>query len=457
MVLVTFVVACKGASRVDTDAPPEMIDAPPDVDGMPDAGVVACDAVPTFLDGFAASRILYVSPTGDDAADGLTPETAFASVRKAATQLVPGDEVRVAAGHYGCNVFVNVQATADHPVWIHSSDGPLQAVLDCGGTQYGVMFGQASYVALDGFDIGNTSLSHVVHVNSGPLNNGFPDHILITHNHLHHAGLTCIKMSGGWNVDVIDNELDHSQDQGPQNQGQLLDMVGAQDVRVIGNRLHDVVDQPGIQAKGGSTDVLIDRNVVTAADGGINLGGVTAPDSFYPPDADYEGLRVVATNNVLVSTQVAAAFWGCHDCAFTNNSVVMTDPHQPVRFHNGTTPTGGVSTVQNPQLIDNLFSFATRPQDLLNATPLDNAATLVQSHNLFYCATRPIAEVFSDIPVGDASTGTLLDVDPQLTDPESGDLTLQPSSPALDTGIAVPGVTHDALGECRTTWNIGAY
>ncbi|MBM4050937.1 MAG: hypothetical protein FJ279_38060, partial [Planctomycetes bacterium] len=43
---------------------------------------------------------LYVSPTGNDAADGRSPATAWRTVRKACIEALPGDTVRVAPGVY---------------------------------------------------------------------------------------------------------------------------------------------------------------------------------------------------------------------------------------------------------------------------------------------------------------------------------------------------------------------
>jgi len=53
--------------------------------------------------------------------------------------------------------------------------------------------------------------------------------------------------------------------------------------------------------------------------------------------------------------------------------------------------------------------------------------------------------------------GLVVDRDPTLGNPATGDLTLRAGSPAIGAGTPVPQVTRDAAGACRTSWNIGAY
>lgn len=48
----------------------------------------------------AIGDIYYVAPTGDDANDGRTPQTAWRNISRAAELLVPGDTVRILAGVY---------------------------------------------------------------------------------------------------------------------------------------------------------------------------------------------------------------------------------------------------------------------------------------------------------------------------------------------------------------------
>ncbi|MBN1671425.1 MAG: right-handed parallel beta-helix repeat-containing protein [Kiritimatiellae bacterium] len=61
-------------------------------------------------------RRLYVSPAGDDAHDGLSPESAFRSIGQAARVVQPGDLVLVAGGTYVEHVKLERAGTPDRPI-----------------------------------------------------------------------------------------------------------------------------------------------------------------------------------------------------------------------------------------------------------------------------------------------------------------------------------------------------
>jgi hypothetical protein len=423
--------------------------------GGADAG---CAPPPSILEGFTPKRTLYLSPTGDDKNDGLTPATAWRSLAHV-NELMPGDQVDIAAGTYACGGTITVQGTAEAPIWIRSADGPGKAVFDC-QQKAGFLIVSSQYLAIDGLEVHN-AMGHLFNVFSAQMPPFEPmsRHVLFTRNHLHHAQMACIKSSQSEYIDIVDNEIHHPEAFGANVGGQAIDFVGVNRSWIANNRIHDVMTNVAVQAKGGAVDVVIEGNEIHDVMTAIHLGGSTGKMYFVPQDADYEGLRTTAINNRLWNvTRVGVAAWGCHDCLIANNTLALVDAMQPIRGLPGATGQAAatdVSYVKNLRLINNLIYMKGGPADLLNFA-MGNTEGLLQSHNLFFRTEGPVAAAYSDVPVADATTGTVVDKDPLLADPAKGDLSLGAGSPAINAGTPVPEVKRDAAFGCRTEWNIGA-
>ena len=444
-----------GADGGHPDAPMPDANTPDSLSA--DAGP-NCTPLTTFLDGFVPLRTLHLSPSGNDANDGLTLGTAWRSLANA-NQLQPGDRVEVHAGTYACQVTLTIQATAAHPIHIRSADGPLAAVFDCTNQSFGFEIDNAAFIALDGLEI-KLAQNDLIHVQSGnPPYTNLGDSILLVRNHLHHAGDACIKANQVTNLTVLDNEVDHPETFGPQVGGQAIDLVAVHGARIVRNRVHDVQTNTAIQAKGGAQDTIIVGNRVWDVEDAIHMGGATGPQFFLPENADFEADELVASNNLIWgATNVGLSAIGCTDCIMANNTVAITAAAQPIRALPGNAGDMAIITVshtRNLRMINNLLWFdTTRPMDLLNMSPAD-AVGFTQSHNLIFFTGGAVATLYSDVPPG--GDGTILDRDPMLVAPATGDLHLQSGSPALGAGIPLAEVPDDPDGNCRSAWNIGAY
>jgi len=86
--------------------------------------VIFSAAILTFLASFTREepKIVYVSAsTGDDANDGLYPDSAFATIGRAAEIVRGGDQLIVTPGvYYEQPVFWNLGSSAERPVWIRA-------------------------------------------------------------------------------------------------------------------------------------------------------------------------------------------------------------------------------------------------------------------------------------------------------------------------------------------------
>lgn len=90
----------------------------------------------------------------------------------------------------------------------------------------------------------------------------------------------------------------------------------------------------GIEAKGGSVDVLYDGNLFHRVRR-VELGGEDTDATYYfSADGrwDYEALRVTARNNLIVDAREAALeFSGCQDCAAVHNTIYFSPGYVPPR------------------------------------------------------------------------------------------------------------------------------
>jgi hypothetical protein len=252
-----------------------------------------------------------------------------------------------------------------------------------------------------------------------------------------------------------------------------IDNVGVSGLSVCNNRLSGfrapfpIGSNPpqiyyGIEAKGGSTDVLFEGNEVRNAPRGFALGGdSTNNDSFFPTVApDYEGLREVARNNVIINPRESGmVFSACQQCAALGNTLWITpDATPPTRgaifvLNSTSAPNSdlwdaGDDVVQRTLLfgdiraVNNLFGVPDAglqaPIVLAdNLLQTGNDAGLVNTYNLWWNGE-------AGVPTSNGwpgpGPGEIIDRDPQIA--AAGSLTTEPdlhpasTSPAVDAGTA---------------------
>ena len=97
-------------------------------------------------------RVYYVAPDGKDSASGLERSHAWRSIAHAASRVLPGDTVMVAAGVYGEKVRVRATGEKDLPITFRSIPGE-KVVLDGLGRRLDTAFviNGKNHIAVDGF------------------------------------------------------------------------------------------------------------------------------------------------------------------------------------------------------------------------------------------------------------------------------------------------------------------
>lgn len=283
--------------------------------------------------------------------------------------------IRLAPGRYADNLGTEVYAQrlqrgAANPVWLVASDGrPNATVLDHGINLLGV-----SYVALEGLTIGPESVgawngqAHAdpqpvqaaagIHVagaaldarRSARLASGQLDTTVYgRYEPSHHIVVRRVTVQNLFARDERDAETSESLSMDGMKFNQVQDLwvldsrvrqttrhgidnVGVHRAAFCRNLVAQTGGGLGIEAKGGSVDVLYDSNTFWRVRR-VELGGEeTDATYYYSLDGrwDYEALRTVARNNLIVDAREAALeFSGCQDCSAVHNTIVFTSAYQP--------------------------------------------------------------------------------------------------------------------------------
>jgi hypothetical protein len=282
--------------------------------------------------------------------------------------------IRLAPGRYadnlGAEIFAQrLQRGAANPIWLRATDGrPNATVLDQGINLLGV-----SYIAIEGVTIGPETVGtwngqgHAnpqplqaaagIHVAGSALNarsnankNGTLDFTVYgRYEPSHHILVRRVTVQNLFEPAERDAETSESQGMDGMKFNQVQDLwvldsavrqttrhgidnVGVHRAAFCRNLVAQTGGGLGIEAKGGSVDVLYDSNTFYRVRR-VELGGEETDATYYfslDGRYDYEALRTVARNNLIVDAREAALeFSGCQDCAAVANSIVFTTAYQP--------------------------------------------------------------------------------------------------------------------------------
>lgn len=323
-----------------------------------------------FVDQVAESAWVNLDVTPDQGTGGVRE-----ALRRAQSQY-PNQPVRVrlAPGHYadtlGNEIFVQrLLRSATAPIWLVASDNrPNATVLGHGLNLLGV-----SYLAIDGVTIGPDTVgawNGSRHADPQPLQAAAGIHVsgaaLQARTHAAASGALDFGVYGRYEPShhivvrrvTVQNLFDPAERDAETSESLSMDGMKfnqVQDLWVLDSRVRqttrhgidnvgvhraafcrNLVAQTGgglgIEAKGGSVDVLYDSNTFWRVRR-VELGGEETDATYYfslDGRYDYEALRTVARNNLIVDAREAALeFSGCQDCAAVHNTIVFTAGYQP--------------------------------------------------------------------------------------------------------------------------------
>ncbi len=132
-----------------------------------------------------------------------------------------------------------------------------------------------------------------------------------------------------------------------------IDNVGVHSAEFSGNVIAHTGGGQGLEAKGGSRDVVVDNNVFYRVRR-VALGGENTDATYYyssDGSYSYEAQRFLLRNNLIIDPREAAMdFAGCLDCSALGNTVLFSANYQ-VPVDQGTVFGGDAIRIHDSQLI----------------------------------------------------------------------------------------------------------
>ncbi|MCP4783030.1 MAG: hypothetical protein GY903_15115 [Fuerstiella sp.] len=222
--------------------------------------------------------------------------------------------------------------------------------------------------------------------------------------------------------------------------GSGIDMVGCHDGQVTGCtfRHSGKIAGNGVQAKGGSRDIVIQRCRFEYAGGrGVNIGGSTGLPYFRPQVGGYEARDITVQDCTFIGSSAPICFVGV-DGAIVKYNTIHRPQHYVVRILQESRGSQFVPC-RNGSFSNNLIAFQSDEiRGATNVGPGTAAETFTFANNHWYCIDRPERSHRLSLPVKE--TGGSYGTDPQFANPPRGDLHVLDTSPVRDAGVRTQSV-----------------
>jgi len=327
--------------------------------------------LPSWVSTFVPRRQVYVSPSGSDSNNGLTPRKPLQSTAAAFAKAGPGVRLNFAAGTYGCSASLrNITGGPGSPVMIYASDGPGTARFNCNGGP-GLLIDTVHGLIVEGIEISNAN-DHGLHIqttNPAPDGSNLSSDIVVHNTTIHDVALAAIKNSQSIRFYAIGDTFYNTPG------GMMVESVAAGNVILSNNEGYNGLAFDEI--KGGAQGGIIYRNCVHDSPNGIIAGGdETGTQFLINPNVTYEAQNLQIWDNVIVNTPgYVFRIVGCQHCTIANNSSWTSAPQavlriQPDKFVN---PNGSFVPVYNSNLtiVNNLFGANTNSAYMITGDTRD--------------------------------------------------------------------------------------
>jgi hypothetical protein len=353
----------------------------------------------------------------------------YATLEAAASEAVPGDTILIHEGTYPGGVFVgNLQGLPG--AWIHIRAAEGETVIYEGGTN-AWQFTDAAYLHINGFIFQHQSGNGLNFDDGGSYVT--PAHHIVFEDcvfrDMNASGNNDMLKLSGVDSFVVRQCTFLNGSAG----GSGIDMVGCHDSDIYENHFENQGSN-SIQAKGGSSNIRIERNYFK--NGGLrtlNLGGSTGLQFFRPLDAPYEAANLKVYSNIFIGTDAPVAYVGTINTEVINNTIylptkwvlrILQETVDPDRF-----PPCGYNTFSN-----NIIYIDDRVSVECNIGPNTAPETFTFSNNLWFHSTQPNWPG-PDLPASESNA--IIGQDPLFVNASQEDFHIEAESQAVGNGLTV--------------------
>ena len=465
MLLPLFMAACGGGGSGASSAPSASANGNSLSSSAVGVGGTAGSAqtIASLTDVGRKGKTYYVAMNGSDNADGASLSTPFLTLTKAVNIVNPGDVIEVRGGTYA-GTTIQRPGTPDAWIKLESYNGE-HVVIDGTGREEDIYFYQNNfapmYWILNGVELVNANYYEL------KIDTPF---VRIVKNNIHGSPDDLVKVVGtAHDIVIYGNELHHNNAPNGAN-AQGVDMVGVVNAWIADNYVHDI-PSIGLYAKGGSQNIVYENNrVENIYERGIMLGQSTG--QAFMNNGPYESFDSIIRNNIIINTQDAClATASSLNIKIYNNSCfnAATGAHGAI-FVSNEAESGQAGT--NIDIKDNIIYTSTqtaRAAISIGPKAMTDNSTLHIDGNIYWSANGAAAVTFLwedrnlfNVPIDVWRTATGMDASSIVADPQyasTTDLTLSPTSPAIDAGLP-DSVSTDYVGNKRPFGkgiDIGAY
>ncbi len=335
----------------------------------------------------------------------------------------PGDVILLAPGNYGNGIWIEkIYGTKKNPILITGTDIRNPPVFAGGKTA--ILLSNCNYIILRNMRISGSSANGINASDGGSFES--PSKGLVFNNiTFEDIGPTgnrdALKLSG-LNDFVVTNCRFSGWG------GSAIDMVGCHDgviekCKFIGR--NGFSQTTGVQAKGGSENILIKRNFFkNAGSRAVNIGGSTGLEFFRPKLRNYEAKSIKVVGNHFIGSEAPIAYVTSTDCVVRLNTIIA--PEKWVIRILQEQPGDRFMPCQKGVFERNLIVYNNRLREFVNVGANTKPETFHFQSNAWFCTD---GERLPSLPSKESEG--IYQIDPELVNAETPDLKMRSKNPRL--------------------------
>jgi hypothetical protein len=354
-----------------------------------------------------------------------------AELARALGEARPGTTILVAPGKYRGGLSARLSGTKEEPIVVAGADAKDPPVIEGGGG--GLHFRSPAHVELRDLVVAGAT-GNGINIDDGGSVDTPAQHVLLKGVVVRDVGPNGnrdgIKLSG-----LNDFRVEGCRVERWGSGGSAIDMVGCQRGVIAGSTFIDARgDQAnGVQAKGGSSDIVVQRCRFERAGGrAVNVGGSTGLDYFRPAVGDFEAKTITVEDCEFLLGGSAIAFVGV-DGAIVRHNTIYRPGRWAIRILQENTDARFVPS-RRGVFENNVVAFrAAEVREFVNIGPNTAPETFEFRGNVWHCLDRPDATQRL-VRLPGKETGGIYDREPKFKDAEKGELVIV-GRKAEDAGV----------------------